>query len=156
MSRSRFRILLLPLENLGYFVVIGQLARATLVHPDVNDDDISHVMEQPFRSLPVNSRRWLSKETNETRFMTQKTDVHSFGVLIWEAENALCQPSDTPTSHLVPYCHIAEAQRCRHMLPQPPSCADWLDELIKALMANPAFRRPSFSEARYCLQRECV
>ena len=48
----------------------------------------------------------MSKETNESRFMTQKSDVHSFGVLIWEAENALCQPSDTPSTHLAPYSHV--------------------------------------------------
>ena len=48
----------------------------------------------------------MSKETNESGFVTQKTDVHSFGVLIWEAENALCQPSDTPLTHLAPYSHV--------------------------------------------------
>lgn len=56
----------------------------------------------------------LPKETNESGFMTQKTDVYSFGVLIWETENALCQLDNPPRTHLVPYCHVKhnEVQRC--------------------------------------------
>ncbi|KAK2147512.1 hypothetical protein NP493_3434g00001 [Ridgeia piscesae] len=137
--------------------IIGQLARATLVHLDVYDDDVSQVMEQPFENPPTNTIRWMSKETNESRFMTQKSDVHSFGVLIWEAENALCQPSDTPSTHLAPYSHVeydqvVEVQRQRHTLPQSPQCPDWLYEFVKAFTANPCCRRPSFPEAKRCLQ----
>ena len=44
-------------------------------------------------------------EGNESQFVTQKTDVYSFGIVIWESENALCQPADTPSSQLAPYCH---------------------------------------------------
>ncbi|KAI0216764.1 hypothetical protein LSAT2_031267 [Lamellibrachia satsuma] len=138
--------------------VIGQLARATLIHLDIYDDDVSQVMEQPFKVVPKNSIRWLPKETNESGLMTQKTDVYSFGVLIWETENALCQLDNPPRTHLVPYCHVKHneiivVQRQRHTLPQSPHCPDWLDALIKALMANPYCRRPSFPEVLDCLQK---
>ena len=40
-------------------VVIGQLARATLVQCDVYDNDVSEVMMQPFKDPPGNMKRWL-------------------------------------------------------------------------------------------------
>ena len=52
----------------------------------------------------------MSKETNESGFVTQKTDVHSFGVLIWEAEEALYQRNGMPLTHLAPYSHVKRDQ----------------------------------------------
>ena len=54
----------------------------------------------------------LPKETNESQCMTQKSDAYSYGMVIWESENALCQPADTPIFHLVPYFHV-KAEKVR-------------------------------------------
>ncbi|KAK2184864.1 hypothetical protein NP493_250g04052 [Ridgeia piscesae] len=91
--------------------------------------------------------------------MTQKSDAYSYGTVIWELENALLQPAVTPISHLAPYFHvkaekIAVIQRQRHLLPQPKHCPDWLYRLVKALMANPSCRRPSFQDAIWCLTKQ--
>ena len=65
--------------------------------------------------------KWLSPEALLWGQYSSKSDVWSFGILLWEVATF----GGTPYSG-VPADRIADMQRARYRLPQPPACPDKL------------------------------
>jgi proto-oncogene tyrosine-protein kinase Met len=88
--------------------------------------------------LPI---RWMSPESLETQIFNTKTDVWSFGVLIWE----LFTLGKTPFSK-VDNRYILLHLKQGHRLNKPPSCPDVVYSILLKCWAKNPKSRPSFTK----------
>jgi serine/threonine protein kinase len=97
------------------------------------------------RRLPI---KWMSPESLEARIFNTKTDVWSYGVLVWELI----------TRGMTPYPHVDNVYILYHLkqgyrLTKPQYCPESIYTiLLKCWSLNPR-SRPSFSKLNDHLQR---
>jgi len=88
-------------------------------------------------SLPI---KWMAIESFTDFIFSQKTDVWSFGILIWEIFSFGQQPySGLSNQDMEKY--LTKGYR----LKRPPNCADALFELMSGCWQANSFDRPTFS-----------
>ncbi|XP_071082770.1 uncharacterized protein [Haliotis cracherodii] len=83
--------------------------------------------------------KWLSPEALLWGQYNNKSDVWSFGVLLWEI--ATLGGSPYPG---VPADHLSELHRTGYRMPQPPNCPDKLYGIINACWNEDPRQRPPF------------
>ncbi|XP_064352598.1 macrophage-stimulating protein receptor [Camelus dromedarius] len=103
---------------------------------DVLDKEYYSVQQHRHARLPV---KWMALESLQTYRFTTKSDVWSFGVLLWE----LLTRGAPPYSHIDPFdlAHfLAQGRR----LPQPEYCPDSLYAVMQHCWAADPAARPTF------------
>ncbi|XP_070558886.1 hepatocyte growth factor receptor-like isoform X2 [Ptychodera flava] len=95
--------------------------------------------------LPV---RWMALESLERNVYNNKTDVWSFGVVLWELMTRGVTPYPS-----VDNWDIAKYLRKGKRLPQPQFCSDELFDLMNNCWSVVADDRPSFTDLVYQLKR---
>ncbi|KAF7249737.1 Macrophage-stimulating protein receptor [Varanus komodoensis] len=104
---------------------------------DVFDKEYYSVRRHRRAKLPV---KWMALESLQTQKFTTKSDVWSFGVLMWE----LMTRGASPYPEVDPYdmtCYLLQGRR----LPQPEYCPDSLYILMLNCWTPNPEERPTFS-----------
>ncbi|XP_022795156.1 inactive tyrosine-protein kinase transmembrane receptor ROR1-like isoform X1 [Stylophora pistillata] len=96
--------------------------------------------------LPV---RWMALESLEDFVFTTKTDVWSFGVLLWEIESG----GKMPYTGLLAK-GIIEYLKKRKILSRPEGCPNEIYDLMKSCWKLDPGKRPSFADVLACLEKE--
>ncbi|XP_022777787.1 fibroblast growth factor receptor-like [Stylophora pistillata] len=96
--------------------------------------------------LPV---RWMALESLEDYTYNTKTDVWSFGVLLWEIESG----GKMPYSGLGGM-EIIEFLKAGQILAKPDGCPDEIYDIMKSCWSLDPTKRPSFSELLESLGEE--
>ncbi|XP_069721697.1 macrophage-stimulating protein receptor isoform X2 [Phaenicophaeus curvirostris] len=104
---------------------------------DVFGKEYYSVRQHRHAKLPV---KWMALESLQTQKFTTKSDVWSFGVLMWE----LLTRGASPYPAVDPYDMARYLLRGRR-LPQPQHCPDTLYEVLLSCWAPAPEDRPSFS-----------
>lgn len=105
---------------------------------DVLDKEYYSVQQHRHARLPV---KWMALESLQTYRFTTKSDVWSYGVLLWE----LLTRGAPPYPHIDPFdlTHfLAQGRR----LPQPEYCPDSLYTVMQHCWAADPTARPTFGE----------
>lgn len=105
---------------------------------DVLDKEYYSVQQHRHARLPV---KWMALESLQTYRFTTKSDVWSYGVLLWE----LLTRGAPPYPHIDPFdlTHfLAQGRR----LPQPEYCPDSLYTVMQHCWAADPMARPTFGE----------
>ncbi|XP_078673467.1 uncharacterized protein LOC144912289 [Branchiostoma floridae x Branchiostoma belcheri] len=97
------------------------------------------------RELPI---RWMAPESFRRRTYTTKTDVWSFGVLMWEVMTRGLQPYQQLNN-----CEVAGFVCSGHRLDCPEYCTERLHGLMLHCWAADSDDRPSFPEVTAELER---
>ncbi|KAG8436181.1 hypothetical protein GDO86_007329 [Hymenochirus boettgeri] len=105
---------------------------------DVFDKEYYSVRRHKNARLPV---KWMALESLQTQKFTTKSDVWSFGVLLWE----LMTRGAPPYPDVDPYDITRYLYRGRR-LPQPEYCPDTLYSLMLMCWSPQPDERPSFSQ----------
>nr|XP_044992604.1 macrophage-stimulating protein receptor isoform X2 [Jaculus jaculus] len=103
---------------------------------DILDKEYYSVRQQHHARLPV---KWMALESLQTYRFTTKSDVWSFGVLLWE----LLTRGAPPYPHINPFdlTHfLAQGRR----LPQPEYCPDSLYQVMQRCWEADPAARPTF------------
>ncbi|XP_061202915.1 macrophage-stimulating protein receptor isoform X1 [Neopsephotus bourkii] len=104
---------------------------------DVFGKEYYSVRRHRHAKLPV---KWMALESLQTQKFTTKSDVWSFGVLMWE----LLTRGASPYPGVDPYDMTRYLQRGRR-LPQPQHCPDTLYGVMLSCWAPAPEERPSFT-----------
>ncbi|XP_025962425.2 macrophage-stimulating protein receptor isoform X2 [Dromaius novaehollandiae] len=104
---------------------------------DVFDKEYYSIRRHRHAKLPV---KWMALESLQTQKFTTKSDVWSFGVLMWE----LLTRGASPYPEVDPYDITRYLLRGRR-LPQPEYCPDSLYAVMLSCWAPAPEERPSFS-----------
>ncbi|RWS22848.1 hypothetical protein B4U80_01754 [Leptotrombidium deliense] len=96
--------------------------------------------------LPV---RWMAPEAWSDNQFSTKSDVWSFGVLLWEIFTFAAQPYDSIDDIASLWSQIANGLR----LSQPDSCSHSIYKLMTRCWNENASQRPDFSEIIYYLRK---
>ncbi|NXX98720.1 RON protein, partial [Centropus bengalensis] len=104
---------------------------------DVFGKEYYSVRQHRHARLPV---KWMALESLQTQKFTTKSDVWSFGVLMWE----LLTRGASPYAAVDPY-DMARYLRRGRRLPQPCHCPDTLYEVMLSCWAPAPEDRPSFT-----------
>nr|P23049.2 RecName: Full=Tyrosine-protein kinase transforming protein SEA [Avian erythroblastosis virus (strain S13)] len=104
---------------------------------DVFGKEYYSIRQHRHAKLPV---RWMALESLQTQKFTTKSDVWSFGVLMWE----LLTRGASPYPEVDPYDMARYLLRGRR-LPQPQPCPDTLYGVMLSCWAPTPEERPSFS-----------
>jgi serine/threonine protein kinase len=89
----------------------------------------------------VGTTRWMAPELHQRQPYTQKMDIYSFGIVLWELVSG-----DIPFSEVRWDTEIAEKVVRGERPPIPPECSDRLRDLIEYCWAAEPDVRPSFVE----------
>eukprot|EP00049_Salpingoeca_infusionum_P016261 m.330194 g.330194 ORF g.330194 m.330194 type:complete len:1676 (-) comp16044_c0_seq7:1118-6145(-) len=122
------------------------LSRAMTIGHDSNE---AYYRMQTSRPLPI---RWMSPEMVSTQKATMKSDVWSFGMLMFEvlSRGELPYPSlsnEAVVQALVDALALSASQaREHHVCSAPPSCPPPLSEVFYECIIVPPTERPSFEE----------
>ncbi|XP_063072060.1 macrophage-stimulating protein receptor [Engraulis encrasicolus] len=103
---------------------------------DVLDKEYYSVQDQRKAKLPV---KWMAIESLQTHKFTSKSDVWSFGVLMWE----MLTRGASPYPEVDPYDITHYLQKGRR-LPQPQYCPNPLYSIMLQCWDPEAERRPAF------------
>ncbi|NWX67179.1 RON protein, partial [Promerops cafer] len=112
---------------------------------DVFGKEYYSIQQHRHAKLPV---KWMALESLQTQKFTTKSDVWSFGVLMWE----LLTRGASPYAGVDPYdmaCYLLQGRR----LPQPSHCPDPLYRVMLSCWAPAPEERPSFTGLVGELQR---
>ncbi|NXC49350.1 RON protein, partial [Penelope pileata] len=112
---------------------------------DVFGKEYYSIRQHRHAKLPV---KWMALESLQTQKFTTKSDVWSFGVLMWE----LLTRGASPYPEVDPYDMARYLLRGRR-LPQPQPCPDTLYAVMLSCWAPTPEERPSFSELVCELER---
>ncbi|NWI22134.1 RON protein, partial [Crypturellus soui] len=104
---------------------------------DVFDKEYYSIRQHRHAKLPV---KWMALESLQTQKFTTKSDVWSFGVLMWE----LLTRGASPYPEVDPYDITRYLLRGRR-LPQPEYCPDALYAVMLSCWAPTPEERPTFS-----------
>ncbi|NWV36394.1 RON protein, partial [Grantiella picta] len=104
---------------------------------DVFDKEYYSIREHRHAKLPV---KWMALESLQTQKFTTKSDVWSFGVLMWE----LLTRGASPYAGVDPY-DMAHYLLQGRRLPQPSHCPDTLYRVMLSCWAPAPEERPSFT-----------
>uniref|UniRef100_A0A8D0G4R1 Protein kinase domain-containing protein n=1 Tax=Sphenodon punctatus TaxID=8508 RepID=A0A8D0G4R1_SPHPU len=103
---------------------------------DVFDKEYYSIRQHRQAKLPI---KWIAIESLQTQKFTTKSDVWSFGVLMWE----LLTRGASPYPEVDPY-DITSYLLCGRRLPQPEYCPNPLYTLMLSCWASSPEKRPSF------------
>ncbi|XP_048190858.1 macrophage-stimulating protein receptor [Perognathus longimembris pacificus] len=103
---------------------------------DILDKEYYSVRQQRHVRLPV---KWMALESLQTYRFTTKSDVWSFGVLLWE----LLTRGAPPYPHIDPFDLIHFLAKGRR-LPQPEYCPNSLYQVMQRCWQTDPAARPSF------------
>ncbi|KAI5718505.1 hypothetical protein M8J77_022264 [Diaphorina citri] len=93
---------------------------------------------EPSEKLPI---RWLALESLVSNIYTNKSDVWSFGVVLWE----IVTLGANPYPH-IPLCRIVHYLSTGYRMERPASCNEQIyDTMLQCWQTNPK-DRPSFSQ----------
>ncbi|NXL85900.1 RON protein, partial [Alectura lathami] len=112
---------------------------------DVFGKEYYSIRQHRHAKLPV---KWMALESLQTQKFTTKSDVWSFGVLMWE----LLTRGASPYAEVDPYDMARYLLRGRR-LPQPQPCPDMLYGVMLNCWTPVPEERPSFSELVCELER---
>uniref|UniRef100_A0A8C5S8J8 Protein kinase domain-containing protein n=1 Tax=Laticauda laticaudata TaxID=8630 RepID=A0A8C5S8J8_LATLA len=104
---------------------------------DIFDKEYYSIRQHRRAKLPV---KWMALESLKTQKFTTKSDVWSFGVLMWE----LMTRGASPYPEVDPYditCYLLQGRR----LPQPEYCPDSLYTIMLNCWTPSPEERPTFS-----------
>uniref|UniRef100_A0A670YJX2 receptor protein-tyrosine kinase n=1 Tax=Pseudonaja textilis TaxID=8673 RepID=A0A670YJX2_PSETE len=104
---------------------------------DIFDKEYYSIQKHRRAKLPV---KWMALESLKTQKFTTKSDVWSFGVLMWE----LMTRGASPYPEVDPYditCYLLQGRR----LPQPEYCPDSLYTIMLNCWTPSPEERPTFS-----------
>ncbi|XP_013927531.1 PREDICTED: macrophage-stimulating protein receptor-like [Thamnophis sirtalis] len=104
---------------------------------DIFDKEYYSIRQHRRAKLPV---KWMALESLKTQKFTTKSDVWSFGVLMWE----LMTRGASPYPEVDPYditCYLLQGRR----LPQPEYCPDYLYTIMLNCWTPNPEERPTFS-----------
>ncbi|NXD03133.1 RON protein, partial [Certhia familiaris] len=104
---------------------------------DVFGKDYYSIQQHRHAKLPV---KWMALESLQTQKFTTKSDVWSFGVLMWE----LLTRGASPYAGVDPY-DMARYLLQGRRLPQPSHCPDTLYRVMLSCWAPAPEERPSFT-----------
>ncbi|NWI42797.1 RON protein, partial [Picathartes gymnocephalus] len=104
---------------------------------DVFGKDYYSIQQHRHAKLPV---KWMALESLQTQKFTTKSDVWSFGVLMWE----LLTRGASPYAGVDPY-DMAHYLLQGRRLPQPSHCPDTLYRVMLSCWAPEPEERPSFT-----------
>ncbi|NWY97572.1 RON protein, partial [Loxia curvirostra] len=104
---------------------------------DVFGKDYYSIQQHRHAKLPV---KWMALESLQTQKFTTKSDVWSFGVLMWE----LLTRGASPYAGVDPY-DMAHYLLQGRRLPQPSHCPDTLYRVMLSCWAPAPEERPSFT-----------
>ncbi|NXP24947.1 RON protein, partial [Scytalopus superciliaris] len=104
---------------------------------DVFGKEYYSIRQHRHAKLPV---KWMALESLQTQKFTTKSDVWSFGVLMWE----LLTRGASPYPGVDPYDMAHYLLRGRR-LPQPSHCSDTLYKVMLSCWATAPEERPSFT-----------
>ncbi|NXX25710.1 RON protein, partial [Nicator chloris] len=105
---------------------------------DVFGKEYYSIQQHRHAKLPV---KWMALESLQTQKFTTKSDVWSFGVLMWE----LLTRGASPYAGVDPY-DMAHYLLQGRRLPQPSHCPDTLYRVMLSCWAPAPKERPSFTE----------
>lgn len=95
---------------------------------------------QPKNALPV---RWMATEALMFSMFTEKSDVWSFGILLWEIVTLGATPYANMSGREVMH-HVCDGYR----LERPSHCKPELHRVMSRTWASDPNQRPTFSELR--------
>eukprot|EP01134_Creolimax_fragrantissima_P002751 CFRG2751T1 len=133
------------LSHVGHKLSQSVLNTSHLPKPKISDfglarrttSEHSYVKQSHDGVLPI---RWMARETILTRVYTEKSDVWSFGVTLWEIFTLGQVPYSDFKSHELVVC-MAQS---RIRLPRPTDCPDEMFDLMRLCWEEEPAERPSF------------
>eukprot|EP00094_Tigriopus_californicus_P003764 TCALIF_03621-PB protein Name:"Similar to DDR2 Discoidin domain-containing receptor 2 (Homo sapiens)" AED:0.25 eAED:0.32 QI:0/0.4/0.5/1/0.4/0.16/6/877/554 len=131
----------------GHHVKIGDIGRDNPIYDRDYVDMDNHL-------VPI---RWMAWESIVGGKYTMKSDVWSFGVVLWEIlQFASIRPYATlDDTQVMEELHaLRKSERMQNRLEQPPNCPKDLYELMCECWKQDATSRPSFREIHLFLQRK--
>ncbi|EDS26442.1 fibroblast growth factor receptor [Culex quinquefasciatus] len=111
---------------------------------DVHNQD--YYRKKTSGKLPI---RWMAPESLEERFFDTKTDVWSFGVLLWE----IITFGRTPYGPAFSWEHLLEFLKQGNRLEKPENCPDGLYNIMRECWQFEARERPTFDQLRASIDR---
>ncbi|OHT04631.1 TKL family protein kinase [Tritrichomonas foetus] len=148
----------LTIIALGVAHAIKYLHAKKLLHRDIkslnvllNSDDfpklcdfgLSRYTDEPNDNKPggVGTVNWMAPEIIKGKVYTEKSDVYSYGILLWEMLTGNTPYSDMNTMK------VRDEVAYNNMRPKiPPTCSPKLERLIKKCWENDPMKRPDFAQ----------
>lgn len=94
---------------------------------------------------------WMAPEVlRDTGVLSEKCDVYSFGVIVWELATGLM-----PWGDMNPYRVMVAVAREGARLPIPGDCPDWMKQIMTSCWQEVPAHRPDFNRLSALLARVC-
>ncbi|KAJ8034956.1 Tyrosine kinase receptor Cad96Ca [Holothuria leucospilota] len=110
--------------------------------------DVADSQEYEMKSRGRVPVRWMAPESLLQNMYTTKSDVWSFGIVMWEIITLGSHPYPGMTPR-----KVLEAIQTGYRLPQPDHCDDEIYEMLKSCWEESPAKRPNFHEVRVSLER---
>ncbi|XP_070550381.1 uncharacterized protein [Ptychodera flava] len=133
-------------------VKLGRLSRLV----KLSQECLTH-----FCKAESDSYRWSAPEVITSGAYSKSSDVYSLGCVLWELFLHHSAPKETPLLRLVPYCSvddkkIIECHKQRKLPIRPPSCPEWLYDLISKCWSLSPQQRPDVATVLRNLSQENI